>query len=205
MPKLDLKKELKNLYTAKADAPVLIKVPKMNYLAIDGKGDPNTSQEFKDAVETLYPVAYKLKFTCKKELNKDYTVMPLEGLWWMEDMTKFTVNNKKDWLWTMLIMQPDFITKEMYQKALIEVKSKKQLVAINKIKFITLNEGSSAQILHIGPFSAEKPTIKKLHTFIKEKGHGFNDNKQKHHEIYLSDMRKTAPEKLKTILRQPVV
>lgn len=205
MPKLDLKKELINLYSAKVNDPVLIKVPKMNYLAIDGKGDPNTSKEFKDAVETLYPVAYKIKFTCKKELSKDYTVMPLEGLWWMEDMTKFSVENKKDWLWTMIIMQPDFVTKEMFKKAVVEVKSKKQLVSIDKIKFITINEGLSGQIMHLGPFSKEKPTIEKLHNFIKEKGHTFNGNKQKHHEIYLSDMRKTAPEKLKTILRQPVI
>ncbi|EKD43352.1 MAG: hypothetical protein ACD_72C00328G0008 [uncultured bacterium] len=205
MLKQDFKKIHKELYAAKASMSAVVKVPAMQYLAISGQGDPNTSLEYKAAIETLYPVAYKIKFTVKKKLNKDYCVMPLEGLWWMKDMKQFSIANKADWLWTALIMQPDYITPEIFQTALAEVKSKKEPPALNKIKLITLNEGSAAQIMHVGPYSTEKATIEKMHHFIKEAGHKFNGRVQKHHEIYLGDPRKTAPEKLKTIIRQPFV
>lgn len=188
--KIDFKKELKELYAPSAKKISVVTVPKLNFLSIDGKGDPNTSQEYKEAIEALFSVAFKIKFTAKKELVKDYAVMPLEGLWWAKD----------SWLWKALIMQPDFITQEIFQKAIDEVKAKKNLPGLGKIKLETLDEGLSAQTLYIGSYSNEKTTIEKLHAFIKEQGGSLV---QKHHEIYLSDPRKAAPEKLKTIIRQP--
>jgi len=198
--KIDFKKEFKELYAPSSKEFSIVKVPKMNFLSIDGKGDPNTSKEYKEAIEALFPVAFKLKFTAKKELKQDYAVMPLEGLWWAEDMSKFSAKDKNAWLWKSLIMQPSFITQKMFQKAVDEVKTKKDLPGLAKIKFETLEEGLSAQILYIGSYSEEKTTIEKLHAFIKEQGGSLH---MKHHEIYLSDPRKTAPEKLKTIIRQP--
>ena len=201
MKKIDHKKEFKELYTAKGE-PKIVEVPKMNFIMVDGKGDPNTSQEFKDAVEALYPVAYKIKFTIKKSDKQiDYKVMPLEGLWWAEDMEKFRELGKDEWLWTLMIMQPDLVTKDIYEKALAEVKEKKDLKLINKLRFESYEDGKSAQIMHLGPYSEEAPIIDKLHEFIKESGYKLRG---KHREIYLSDMRRTAPEKLKTIIRQPM-
>lgn len=198
--KIDFKKELKELYAPSAKEISTVKVPRLNFLSIDGKGDPNTSQEYKKALEALFSVAFKIKFTAKKELGKDYAVMPLEGLWWAKDMSKFSLDDKSSWLWKALIMQPDFITQKIFQKAVDEVKAKKNLQGLEKIKLETLDEGLSAQILYIGPFSGEKPTIQRIYDFIQEQGGSLT---QKHHEIYLSDPRKTAPAKLKTIIRQP--
>jgi len=153
-------------------------------------------------VEALYSVSYALKFLIKKgATGVDYGVMPLEGLWWVDDMAEFSVDNKGIWKWTVMIMQPEFVTKELVDKALEEVEKKKNLPALSKIRFESYHEGQSAQIMHIGPFSAEGPTIEKLHGFIKEKGYSLRG---KHHEIYLSDPRRTAPEKMKTVLRQPI-
>ena len=134
----------------------------------------------------------------------DYVVMPLEGLWWTDDMTQFTMENKDIWRWTSMIMQPEYVTKDLFNKALEQVKKKKNPSALSKIRFEVLNEGLSAQIMHIGPYSAEGPTVEKLHNFIKEKGYTFEGIRQKHHEIYLSDPRKAAPEKMKTIIRQTI-
>ncbi len=202
--KLDLKKKFKYLYKASDKTPAIVKVPKQKVISIEGKGNPNTSLEFKNAVEALFPVAFKIKFTSKKELNKDYTVMPLEGLWWTKNMKDFSIENKDIWLWEVFIVQPDFITEDMFKSSIEEVNKKKDLPSIGKLRFKTLDENISAQILHVGSYNDESETIKKLHDFISEKGHSFNGLIQKHHEIYLSDMRKTAPEKLKTILRQPI-
>ena len=205
MTKVDLKKELKHLYNPSAKDIVTVDVPAMNYLMVDGTGDPNTAREAMDAIEALYPVAYALKFMVKKEQAIDYGVMPLEGLWWTDDMTQFTPDNKDIWKWTYMIMQPQYVTEEMVQQALEQVAKKKSLPTLSKIRFESLHEGLSAQILHIGPFSEEGPTVQKLHTYIKEKGYTFDGLKQKHHEIYLSDIRRVAPEKMKTVLRQPIV
>lgn len=198
--KIDFKKELKEFYAPSAKDVSVVNVPKLNYLSIDGKGDPNTSKEFQEAIEALYSVAYKIKFSVKKRLGKDYTVMPLEGLWWAEDMSNFSTGDKSSWLWKTLIMQPDFITPAIFQTAVDEVKIKKNLPGLNKIRLEALEEGPSAQILYIGPFANEGPTIARIHDLIKGQGGSLT---QKHHEIYLSDMRRTAPEKLKTIIRQP--
>ena len=205
MIKIDFKKELKHLYNPPAREPVIVDMPSMNYLMVDGAGDPNTAQEAGDAIEALYPVAYALKFLVKKEKATDYGVMPLEGLWWADDMAQFTPHNKDIWKWTYMIMQPEHISGDMVDKVLEQVQKKKNLTALHKVRFESLAEGLSAQIMHIGPFSAEGPTIERLHRFIKENGYSFDGLVQKHHEIYLSDIRKVAPEKMKTILRQPIL
>ncbi len=202
MKKVDLKKELKHLYNPSPKEVMIVDVPKMNFLMIDGTGDPNTSQEFKDAVEALYAVSYTLKFTIKKGKTAiDYGVMPLEGLWWTDDMTKFSMENKDAWKWIVMIMQPEYVTRDLVNKALEQVEKKKNPPALSKVRFESFHEGLSAQIMHIGPYSAEGPTIEKIHNFVKSKGHNLTG---KHHEIYLSDPRKTAPEKMKTVLRHPI-
>jgi hypothetical protein len=202
MSKIDFKKELKHLYRPSPKEFVVVDVPPMNFLMIDDHGDPNTAQEYQDAVEALYAVSYKLKFTSKKELGKDYVVPPLEGLWWAEDMEAFTAaRDKSAWDWTMMIMQPEWITQEMVEEAVKQVE-KKGLPALSKLCLKTYHEGLAVQILHIGSYDDEGPTIAQMHhQFMPEKGY---EPAGKHHEIYLSDPRKVAPEKLKTVLRQPV-
>jgi len=200
MEKKDYKKELKGLYNPSVKEISEIIVPKMNFLMIDGKGDPNTSKEFTDAIETLYPVAYGIKFGIKKSTGFDFGVMPLEGLWWAEDMNDFANGNRDNWFWTLMIMQPEVVTHEMYEKIVQEVREKKNPPMIDKIRFEPYDEGKSAQVMYIGPFSEEGPVIIKMHEFINNAG---GKLKGKHHEIYLSDPRRTKPEKLKTVLRQP--
>ena len=202
MKKIDYKKELKHLYQPSAKKIEFVEVPKMNFLMINGKGNPNTSVEYKNAVETLYAVSYAIKFFIKKsELQTDYGVMPLEGLWWVDDMQEFDINNKDDWKWTAMIMQPEIVTEEHIEIAIDQVKKKKSLEALSKIGFVPLQEGKSVQSLYIGPFKDEGPTIEKIHTFIAKNESVLNG---KHHEIYLSDIRKAKPENWKTIIRQPV-
>ncbi|MDP3622324.1 MAG: GyrI-like domain-containing protein [Methanobacteriaceae archaeon] len=206
MPKIDLKKELKDIYTASKSKAKLVDVPKLNYLMIDGEGDPNTSIEYQQAMEALFPVSFKVKFISKKEKSQDYVVMPLEGLWWVNNMEDFNVEDKSGWKWTTIIMQPDFITKNMINQAMEEVEEKKNPTALSKMRFETLEEGPSAQIMHIGPYSEEGPTVAALHEFIEKEGQVFDGSihGQQHHEIYLSDMRRTKPERLRTIIRQPL-
>ena len=200
MKKIDLKKELKSLYNP-IEEIVLVNVPGMNFLMIDGAGNPNTAQEYKDAIEALYAVSYTLKFMVKKANDIDYVVMPLEGLWWTDEPDKFSMENKDIWKWTAMIMQPEYVTEELFNKAVEQVQVKKSLPSLSKIKFKSFNEGLSVQLMYIGPYSAEGPTVEKLHNFIKENGY---ELRGKHHEVYLSDPRKSAPEKLKTVIRQPV-
>lgn len=200
--KIDLKKDFKHLFNPPAKEVVIIDVPEMNFIMIDGKGDPNTGQEFKDAVEALYGLSYTLKFMLKKgELGIDYVVAPLEGLWWTDDMREFSMENKGIWKWALMILQPEFVTKDLFDRAFEQYLKKKNLLALPKAKFERFHEGISAQVMHIGPYSTEGPTVEKLHGFIKENGYSFQG---KHHEIYLGDPRRSAPEKLKTVLRQPV-
>jgi len=204
MEKIDLKKELKSLYNPPTKEPVFVEIPELNYLMVDGHGLPD-GPDAVAAIEVLYPVAYTLKFTVKKEKAIDYGVMVLEGLWWSEDMNDFLNSNKANWQWTYMIMQPNFITPSMVEKAIDEVRRKKNPAAIDKVTFKPLAEGKSAQIMHIGPYSAEGPNIEKIHRLIKGSGHSFDGGKQKHHEIYMSDPRRTAADKLKTIIRQPFI
>ncbi len=200
MEKIDFKKELKPFYAAKAGKPAIVDVPSMNFLMINGEGNPNISQSFSDAVEVLYQLSFSLKFTVKKgETGIDYGVMPLEALWWADDMSVFTAESKDSWKWTVMIMQPDFIGAEMVDQAKEDVRRKKNPAALPLVRFEAFHEGRAAQILHVGPFSEEGPTIEKLHAFIEESG---NRLAGKHHEIYLSDIRRAAPEKWKTVIRQ---
>ena len=202
MEKLDLKKELKHLYQTSAKEVVEVDVPSMNYLMVDGEGDPNTVSAFAKAVETLFTASYTLKFMVKKgTLATDYGVMPLEGLWWADDMSKFSIEDKSNWKGTAMIAQPPFVTRAMLDAALAEVNKKKNPAALSRLRFEAFTEGKCAQILHIGPFSEEGPTIARLHKFIETNGGKLCG---KHHEIYLSDIRKAAPGKWKTIIRQPL-
>ena len=202
MKKVDFKKELEQLYQPSGKEVGIVQVPKQQFIMIDGQGDPNTSKEFREAVEALFSTAYALKFMVKNgETGIDYGVMPLEGLWWSDDMTTFSVENKSDWKWTLMIMQPEIVTHELFDVALQQVQKKKNLDALVKLRFITFTEGKAAQILHVGPFSDEGPTIDIIHSYIQNNGYKASG---KHHEIYLSDITRTAPEKLKTIIRQPV-
>lgn len=202
MKKVDFKKELKQLYQPTAKTVIEVDVPTLNFLMIDGVGDPNTVQTYRDAVEALYAVAYTLKFMVKKsELAIDYSVMPLEGLWWAEDMRQFTTEDKSNWLWTMMIMQPEVVTAAMVAQALADVQKKKNPSALGLMRFAPFAEGSCAQILHIGPFTEEGPTIERVHEYIARNGFNLSG---KHHEIYLSDIRKADPAKWKTVIRQPL-
>jgi hypothetical protein len=201
MKKIDFKQELKQLYQPSAKEVVEVNVPPMNFLMIDGEGDPNTSLAYADAVEALYAASYAIKFMVKKgPAAIDYGVMPLEGLWWADDMSTFTGNDKSNWKWTMMIMQPSPVTPEISKAAIAEVKEKKKLAAISGLRLEAFSEGTCAQILHIGPFSEEGSTIEKVHRFIAANGQRVG----KHHEIYLSDIRKADPAKWKTIIRQPM-
>ena len=202
MEKIDLRKEYKHLFKASAKKASVVEVPVFNYLMVDGKGDPNTSQEFQEAVEALYSLSYTIKFTIKKSPNGvDFTVMPLEGLWWCDDMEEFTIEDKSNWKWILMILQPEFVNREIVEKATEDVRKKKNPAALLKIRFEKFEEGLSAQIMHKGPYSEEGPTVDALHKFIKENGYSLRG---KHHEIYLSDPRRSKPENMKTILRQPV-
>lgn len=202
MTKIDYKKELKQFYTGKVGKPLVVNLPKMNFIMIDGRGDPNTSQQYVDAIQALYPVAYTIKFTSKLEHGKDFGVMPLEGLWWSDNMDDFISGNKKDWQWTAMIMQPDVVTKEMFEQAVGKVREKKAPKALDKVRFEAYDEGRAAQVMYVGPYSDEGPTIQTLHQFIKDQGGALEKSNKHHHEIYLGDPRRTDPSKLKTIIRQ---
>jgi hypothetical protein len=201
MEKIDLKKTFRDLYKASSKTVEFVDVPPLQYLMIDGSGDPNNSSSYAAAIEALFSVSYTIKFKVKKGPQEiDYGVMPLEGLWWADDMSVFTTGDKSQWKWTAMIMQPDFVTEEVIRKAITEVEKKKNL-DLSKMRFDTLTEGTCAQFLHIGPYSEEGPTIEKVHHAILTRG----SLRGKHHEIYLGDMRKTDPSRWKTIIRQPMV
>ncbi|MCB9009784.1 MAG: GyrI-like domain-containing protein [Ardenticatenaceae bacterium] len=203
MKKVDFKRELKHLYRPLAKKVSVVDVPAMNFLTILGKGNPNTAQAYQDAVSALYSVAYTVKFMVKRsELAIDFVVMPLEGLWWVQDMAQFSMQDKDAWLWQAMIMQPDFVTAEMVAEAKAQVKQKKGLTAVDLLKFEPFAEGLAAQILYTGPYADEGPTIQNIHEHIWQQG---GELSGKHHEIYLSDPRRTAPERLKTVIRQPFV
>lgn len=199
MSKIDLKKGLKHLYNPSAKVVSAVDVPVMNFLMVDGEGDPNSSQQYVEAVQALYVLAYALKFKVKKT-GVDYAVMPLEGLWWTDDMSQFSVRNKEIWKWTMMIAQPDYVTDKLFVEALDEVERKKGLPALSRVRLEAYHEGPAAQMMHIGPYSEEEPTVAKIHAFIIESGYKLWG---KHHEIYLKDPQKSAPATLQTVVRQP--
>ncbi|MEZ4668495.1 MAG: GyrI-like domain-containing protein [Anaerolineae bacterium] len=201
MTKIDLKKELKQLYNPSKTEISVVEVPVMNFLMVDGRGDPNTSLDYQAAIETLFSLSYTLKFMLKKAGGDDYAVMPLEGLWWADDVHQPDLFSNKDaWYWTAMMMQPPLITREMVKVATDDVRRKKAPAALDKVRFERFAEGWAAQIMYICPFADERPTIDRIHAHIEESGYKLTG---KHHEIYLSDFRRAAPEKLKTVIRQP--
>lgn len=201
MEKLDLRKQLKHLYQPTNKEFTVVDVPAMNFLMVDGKGDPNTSEAFQAAVQALYGMSYTLKFASKKDLGIDYGVMALEGLWWGEDPSIFLRGEKSSYLWTLMIMQPDHITAERVQQARIQVAKKGPSPALDKLRFERFHEGLSVQIMYLGAYADEGPTIARMHEFIAQNGYVFNGH---HHEIYVGDPQRSAPDKLKTVLRHPV-
>lgn len=200
--KIDFKKTL-DTYQAKQGEFRIVDLPDMHYLMLDGTGDPNTSPLFADSVETLYPVAYKVKFASKRELGRDYVVPPLEGLWWAEDMTTFsTARDKSRWDWTLMLMVPDWIDADLVESVVQQVGAKSPPERLADLRFALLSEGRCVQTLHIGSFDDETAVLAQMHNEIIPE-YGFQ-LAGKHHEIYLSDFRKVTPEKMRTILRQPV-
>jgi hypothetical protein len=201
MKKIDLKKDMKHLYSTQSTNIEIVDVPSMKFLMINGEGDPNISEKFKRSVEALFGLSYTLKFMIKKSNEQiDYGVMPLEGLWWADDMSAYSMKNKDLWKWTLMVMQPEYVTYSLFVGAQEHLKKKKDKSFMPEVIFEAYWEGKAAQIMHIGPFSEEEPTIERLHKFIEDSGYTLSG---KHHEIYLSDIRRTAPEKWKTIIRQP--
>ncbi|WP_157002104.1 GyrI-like domain-containing protein [Agromyces laixinhei] len=197
--KYDVKRELPS-YTAPRGRFEIIEVPELAYCMVDGHGDPNTAPEYAAAVAALYAVSYAAKFQSKRELDRDYVVGPLEGLWSADDPAAFVTREKSAWSWTMMIWQPDWLTPELVAEAI--AKAMPKAPAAGLVRFEQLAEGSSVQTLHVGPYDDEGPTLARLHhEFMPEHGLRFNG---RHHEVYLGDPRRTAPEKLRTILRQPV-
>lgn len=202
MDKIDPKKLFKEFYNPKQKFDI-VEVPKLQFLAITGKGNPNISQDYKETLEALYSVSYGLKFHSKKKYQKDYVIGPLEGLWWADDMNDFITRKKDNWLWQMQIWQPEWILQSDFEEVLNNCKIKKPNTKLDFLKFIEIKEGLCVQILHIGSYDDEAPILDKLHNeFIPQNGFKIRGI---HHEIYLSDPRKTRQEKLKTILRQPVL
>jgi hypothetical protein len=198
--KVDFKKSLKQLYNPPKGGFHIVDVPPSNFLMIDGRGDPNTSMDFQQAMDALYSLSYGLKFTLKSH-GYDHIVPPLEGLWWIENMEEFNFSNKNRWEWTMMIMQPEWINHEWVEKVRMDVLKKKSNPLIVKARFEQYIEGISVQKLYIGAYEDEAPTIAEMHQYIVTNGYQING---KHHELYLGNPRKTPPEKLQTILRQPI-
>ncbi|MCW3991763.1 MAG: GyrI-like domain-containing protein [Candidatus Bathyarchaeota archaeon] len=200
MDKLDLRKELKQFYTARKK-PSIIDVPEARFIAIAGRGEPG-GEAYQAALNALYSVAYTVKFNSKKQ-GRDFTVMPLESLWWWDEpVTSLTeAPPREEWNWKSMMRQPDFVTDEMVEAAKVEAKAKKGIAEVDDLVLEAFEEGLSAQILHVGPFSEEGPTIEQLHAFIAEQGYVMRGI---HHEIYLSDPRRSAPERWRTIIRQPI-
>jgi hypothetical protein len=196
--KLDLKQELKELYRPARGIGV-VDVPALNFIMVDGRGDPNLAPAYRNAIEALYAVAYTLKFALKAS-GKDFAVMPLEGLWWSDDMADFTAGNRDNWQWTAMIALPDFVPADDVRLAKAAAGTKKEIASLAALRFERFREGPAAQTMYVGPFADEGPTIAAIHRLIEEKGRRLAG---KHHEIYLSDPRRADPKKLKTIIRQP--
>ena len=204
MTKIDFKKELDFLYKASVKRVDFVDVPEFNFIMIDGKGNPKTKPEFKEAISLLYHVTYSIRNLPKNDFIPegwfDYVVPPLEGLWWMEDK-EFDVYKKEEWRWTMMIMQPEFVTPGLFEQVLTELKALKPNKDYSKLRLASFHEGLSMQIMHIGPYKNIYLSKEKINSFLHEKGLIYNG---KQHELYFSDPQKTAPEKLKTLIRMPV-
>ncbi|HHW31596.1 MAG TPA: transcriptional regulator [Clostridiaceae bacterium] len=212
MAAFDFKKEYKHLYLPKNE-PSIIDVPTMRFIMVDGKGDPNTSASYKEALEVLYGLSYSIKMSkmggVQPEGYFDYVVPPLEGLWWFEEDKPFdgnVIGRKNEFCWIMMIRQPEFVTPEVFEAAKTTLLKKKPEIDTSKARLEDFTEGLCAQIMHIGPYDDEPATVAVLEDFIKSQGYRTEmSGLRQHHEIYLSDPRKTAPDKLKTVIRHPIV
>ena len=200
MAKIDFKKAMKEFYGPPKGKFTIVDVPEMIFLMIDGHGDPNTNPDYQAVCNALYSMAYGIKFALKPQ-GIDYVLPPLEGLWWTQEMALFSVYNKEAWLWTMMVMQPPEVTFDLVEQIRAEQADKKDLPALAGLRFEPYHEGLSVQTMYVGAFADEGPTIASMHAFIAEQGY---EPAGKHHEVYLSDPRRTAPDKLKTVIRQPV-
>lgn len=201
MDKTDHKAERKDLYAPPRGRFVEVDVPEMTFLAVDGHGDPNTGEDYRHAVEALFGMSYAAKFLSKRELGRDYVVLPLEGLWRAADWTAFERRAKDDWSWTMMIRQPDWVAPPVLDRAREQVRAK-GLPALDRVRLMTLTEGRCVQTLHVGNYDDEAPVLRALHReHLPQRG---LIPIGQHHEIYLSDARRTAPARLRTVLRQPV-
>lgn len=206
--KLDYKKKFKELYQPKT-TPSLIDIPEMIFFAVDGKGDPNSCQEYKNAIEVLYGMSFTVKMSklngTQPEGYFEYTVPPLEGLWYQEDTVGIDYSRKNDFIWTSMIRQPEFVTEAVFELAKETLHRKKPQLDLSKLKMMRFKEGLCVQLMHIGSYDNEPESIARLSKFVSENGlcEDFTENRF-HHEIYLSDPRKCAPEKLKTVIRHPV-
>lgn len=201
MEKVDFRRERPDLYKPSAKDFTEVDIPDFAFLMIDGEGDPNTSESYAQALEALYALSYAAKFASKQSLDRDYVVAPLEGLWHSDRMESFVDRSKSEWKWTMMIRQPDWLDQGMVDDARAK-SEKKGLASLASVRWQRFAEGASVQILHIGSYDDEAPTIARLHTEYLPQ-HGLVENGL-HHEIYLSDPRRVDAAKLKTILRQPV-
>jgi hypothetical protein len=199
---IDLWKEHKAVYSPRSGTPELVRAPAVKYLMVDGRGDPNTSSGFQAGIGALYGIAYTLKFTFRKEKGVDFRVMPLSGLYHADNPSVFLKGSKKNWRWTIMIPVPSVVTAAAVKKAKAGVRCKRgDSPSLEAVRLETLREGLCVQLLHVGPYAAEPPNIEKIHRFIQENGLSFSGS---HHEIYLSDPRRSKPAKMKTIIRQPV-
>lgn len=201
MTKIDFKQVRKDLYAPPVDDFQVVEVPSMRFAMVDGNGDPNTSAEYQAAVEWLFTVSYAVRNLSKTGLSRDYVVPPLEGLWWADDMSAFSRKNRDAWKWTAMIRQPDWITPDMFDGA-VAIAKEKLGAPPRSLRLEEFDEGRSVQIMHRGPWNTEAPTIAVLHSDFLPSRHLVANGR--HHEIYLSDPRRVAPDKLKTVIRQPV-
>ena len=196
--KLELRKTMKEFYNPPAGEVVLVKLPPLKYIMVDGEGEPG-GESFQQAMGAIYNIAYTMKFRSKRLLKKDYDMMAPEGLWWMKG--KIDMNKRDKWLWTLMILVPDFVTPKMFSDSVAEVRSKKNPPGLERARLDTLDEGTSLQTMHVGPYATESESIAKMDAYAKEHGYKMVE---KHHEIYLGDPRRAAPSKLRTVLRHPV-
>lgn len=197
---IDFRREYGELYFPSADTVTAVDVPAMNYAMADGAGDPNRSPSFRDALEALFGISYTLRFGLKKARVAEYRVPPLEALWWSDSAGGFSPDRRGDWRWTAMIMQPPVVTAPRFERAREELRARRSPPGLSRVRLQRFREGRAAQVLHIGPYSTELPTIERVRAFIAEHGgRPFG----KHHEIYLGDPRRSAPSRLKTVVRQP--
>ncbi len=210
MGKFDFKKEYKDLYLP-GKQPVMIDIPGMKFIMVEGKGDPNTCKEYSDAMEILYGLSYGIKMSkmngTRPEGYFEYVVPPLEGLWWVdeENFDYMNIKDKNKFCWISMIRQPDFVTEAVFEQAKINLQKKKPDLEVENAYLKLFTEGLCAQVMHVGPYDDEPETVKRLISFIEESGYEQDmSGMRMHHEIYLGDPRKAKPENLKTVIRNPI-